>query len=32
MSDALPAGFLRLLATDCPDAVVYADREGKIRF
>jgi PAS domain S-box-containing protein len=32
MSDALPAGFLQLLATDNPDAVVYADREGKIRF
>jgi PAS domain S-box-containing protein len=32
MSDALPTGFLQLLATDSPDAVVYADREGKIRF
>src|SRR5271169_7157214 len=32
MSDALPAGFLQLLATDGPDAVLYADREGKIRF
>ena len=32
MSDELPTGFLQLLATDGPDAVVYADREGKIRF
>jgi PAS domain S-box-containing protein len=32
MSDELATGFLQLLATDCPDAIVYADREGKIRF
>jgi PAS domain S-box-containing protein len=32
MSDALPAGLVQRLTTDCPDAVVYADREGKIRF
>ncbi len=32
MGDELPAGLLQRLATDGPDAVVYADREGKIRF
>jgi PAS domain S-box-containing protein len=32
MSDDLPPGFLQLVATDSPDALVYADREGKIRF
>jgi PAS domain S-box-containing protein len=32
MSDDVPEGFLQRLATDGPDAVVYADREGKIRF
>ena len=32
MSDDLPPGFLERLATDGPDAVVFADREGKIRF
>ena len=32
MSDELPPGFMQRLATDCPDAVVYADREGMIRF
>jgi PAS domain S-box-containing protein len=32
MNDDLPPGFLERLATDGPDALVYADREGKIRF
>jgi PAS domain S-box-containing protein len=32
MNEPLPAGLLERLATDCPDAVIYADREGKIRF
>jgi PAS domain S-box-containing protein len=32
MSDELPIGFLKRFATDGPDAVVYADREGKMRF
>jgi PAS domain S-box-containing protein len=32
MDEPLPAGLAERLATDCPDAVIYADREGKIRF
>ena len=32
MSDELSASFLERLATDCPDAVIYADAAGKIRF
>jgi len=32
MSEALPGGFLERLAADCPDAVIYADAAGKIRF
>ena len=28
----MTAGFIERLATDCPDAVVYADRDGNIRF
>lgn len=32
MNEPLPAGLLKRLATDCPDAVIYADRDGKIRF
>jgi len=30
--DKLPARFFEHLAIDCPDPVVFADREGKIRF
>src|SRR6201993_1336736 len=30
--DKIPEGFFEHLAIDCPDAVVFADREGKIRF
>jgi PAS domain S-box-containing protein len=32
MSEALPGGFLERLVADCPDAVVYTDAAGKIRF
>lgn len=32
MGDGLPEGFLEKMTTDCPDAVIYADAEGKIRF
>ena len=32
MSDALPARFFDNLVADCPDAVIYADAAGRIRF
>ena len=32
MADELPEGFVERLAVECPDAVIYADREGRIRF
>ena len=32
MDDELPEGFVERLAAECPDAVIYADREGRIRF
>lgn len=32
MSEALPGDFLERLVEDCPDAVIYADATGKIRF
>jgi PAS domain S-box-containing protein len=32
MDKGLPDGFHERLMVDCPDAIVYADREGKIRF
>jgi PAS domain S-box-containing protein len=32
MSADLPGGFLERLAADCPDAVIYADAAGRIRF
>jgi PAS domain S-box-containing protein len=32
MNEPLPVGLVERLAIDCPDAVIYADREGKIRF
>ena len=32
MDKALPRGFRERLVEDCPDAVVYADAAGKIRF
>ena len=32
MSHALPSEFLARLAIDCPDAVIYADAAGRIRF
>jgi PAS domain S-box-containing protein len=32
MSEYLPGGFLERLVADCPDAVIYADTAGKIRF
>ena len=32
MADGLPDGFLERLVKDCPDAVIFADRDGKIRF
>jgi PAS domain S-box-containing protein len=32
VSEALPGGFRERLMEDCPDAVVYADATGKIRF
>jgi PAS domain S-box-containing protein len=32
MNEPLPGGVIERLALDCPDAVIYADREGKIRF
>ena len=32
MDNKRPGGFLQRLTTDGPDAVVYADQEGKIRF
>jgi PAS domain S-box-containing protein len=32
MSEALPNRFCERLVQDCPDAVVYADVAGKIRF
>ena len=30
--DKIPEGFFEHLAVHCPDAVVFADREGTIRF
>jgi PAS domain S-box-containing protein len=32
MSQTWLEGFVARLAIDCPDAVIYADHEGKIRF
>jgi len=32
MSTALPAEFFAHVVTLCPDAVIYADAEGRIRF
>jgi PAS domain S-box-containing protein len=32
VSTGLQGEFLEGLVTSCPDAVIYADREGKIRF
>ena len=32
MNHDLPEGFLARLAVDCPDAIVYADAGGRIRF
>jgi PAS domain S-box-containing protein len=32
MSTELPAGFKERLVADCPDAVIYADAEGFIRY
>lgn len=32
MTDDLPEGFLARLATNSPDAIVYADAAGNIRF
>jgi PAS domain S-box-containing protein len=32
MSTGLKVGFLEALVASCPDAIIYADREGKIRF
>jgi PAS domain S-box-containing protein len=32
MNEPLPGGVIERLALDCPDAIIYADREGKIRF
>ena len=32
MNTELPADFFAHLATDCPDAVIYADAAGHIRF
>ena len=32
MNDELPADFREQLVDACPDAIIYADRHGKIRF
>jgi PAS domain S-box-containing protein len=32
VNEAMPDGFLERLVADCPDAVIYADAAGKIRF
>lgn len=32
MDEGLPGGLVERLAIDCPDAIVYADAGGKIRF
>ena len=32
MSERLPGDFAAHLVRDCPDAVIYADAEGRIRF
>ena len=32
MSADLPDGFPERMVADCPDAVIYADSEGRIRF
>lgn len=32
MNEGMPDNFHERLVVDCPDAIVYADREGKIRF
>jgi PAS domain S-box-containing protein len=32
MNTGLPAGFAEWLVADCPDAVIYADAGGHIRF
>src|SRR5215831_7055828 len=32
MNEAQPEGLIERLAIDCPDAVVFADAAGKIRF
>ena len=32
MSSELPAGFDERLVADCPDAVIYADAAGYIRY
>jgi PAS domain S-box-containing protein len=32
MSVEVPDGFVERLVADCPDAIIYADREGRVRF
>jgi PAS domain S-box-containing protein len=32
LPDGLPGDFTARLVADCPDAVIYADAQGKIRF
>src|SRR5260370_41903249 len=32
MNTELPSGFFEHLVTDCPDAVIYADAAGYIRY
>jgi PAS domain S-box-containing protein len=32
MSVELPQGFVERLVADCPDAIIYADRDGRVRF
>ena len=32
MSQDLPADFFQRLVADCPDAVIYADASGSIRY
>jgi PAS domain S-box-containing protein len=32
MNESLPSGLVERLAIECPDAVVFADAAGKIRF
>ena len=32
MNNSLPQDFLARLATDCPDAIVFADSTGHVRF